>query len=111
VAMAEFNGADDLNPHVRYLVDFLRRRDEGKNGRFQEGLRGKDIPDPVAVAIAHVMPTFSKPAAAAVPAGANGTPIAEPAGAGAAAAPAVAAPAAPDGPPDGLPGAPAPQPN
>lgn len=39
VAMAEFDTMNGLNPQVKILVDFLRRRDLGRNGRFMEGKR------------------------------------------------------------------------
>jgi UDP-N-acetylglucosamine acyltransferase len=39
VAMAEFNSQNGLNPHVRRLIDFLRRRDTGRHGRHLEGAR------------------------------------------------------------------------
>jgi UDP-N-acetylglucosamine acyltransferase len=44
VAMMEFEDLDSLNPQVRYLIEFLRRRDEGKHGRYLEGLRAKESP-------------------------------------------------------------------
>lgn len=40
LAMAEYdtsNGA--MNPHVKRLIEFLRRRDAGRHGRYQESLR------------------------------------------------------------------------
>jgi UDP-N-acetylglucosamine acyltransferase len=39
VAMREFEGMDHLNPHVKILLDFLRRRSASKNGRYLESLR------------------------------------------------------------------------
>jgi UDP-N-acetylglucosamine acyltransferase len=44
LAMLEFEDLDSLNPQVRYLIEFLRRRDEGKHGRYLEGLRAKESP-------------------------------------------------------------------
>lgn len=41
VAMAEFDTMNGLNPHVKRMVEFLRRRDQGKHGRYLESLRGK----------------------------------------------------------------------
>ncbi|MCC6422521.1 MAG: acyl-ACP--UDP-N-acetylglucosamine O-acyltransferase [Phycisphaerales bacterium] len=44
VAMAELasgNGATPPNPHVQRLVQFLRKRDQGRQGRFLESLRPK----------------------------------------------------------------------
>ena len=37
--LAEYAAKDGLNPHVKHLVDFLRRRDAGVHGRYLEGLR------------------------------------------------------------------------
>lgn len=40
VAMAEYEQMNgDLTPQVRYLIEFLQRRDRGKNGRHLESLR------------------------------------------------------------------------
>jgi UDP-N-acetylglucosamine acyltransferase len=39
VAMREFEGVDNLNPRVKTLLDFLRRRSASKNGRYLESLR------------------------------------------------------------------------
>lgn len=39
--LAEFDTLNGLHPHVRTLVDFLRRRNDGKHGRYLEGLRPK----------------------------------------------------------------------
>lgn len=38
-AMAEFNTLNGINPHVKAMIEFLRRRDQGKHGRYLEGLR------------------------------------------------------------------------
>jgi UDP-N-acetylglucosamine acyltransferase len=38
-AMAEFDTLNGINPHVKKMIEFLRRRDQGKNGRFLEKLR------------------------------------------------------------------------
>jgi hypothetical protein len=41
--MAEYEphleNGDGLNPHVKFMIEFLRRRDQGRHGRFQESLR------------------------------------------------------------------------
>jgi UDP-N-acetylglucosamine acyltransferase len=39
VAMAEFDLNNGLNTHVRRMVEFLRERDMGRQGRYQESLR------------------------------------------------------------------------
>jgi UDP-N-acetylglucosamine acyltransferase len=43
MAMAEYDSGDGvnggINPHVKRLIDFLRRRTEGKHGRYLETLR------------------------------------------------------------------------
>jgi UDP-N-acetylglucosamine acyltransferase len=41
VALAEFDTMNGLNPHVKRMVEFLRRRDTGKNGRYLEARRAK----------------------------------------------------------------------
>jgi UDP-N-acetylglucosamine acyltransferase len=41
VALAEFDTMNGLHPHVKTLVEFLRRRNIGKHGRYLEGLRSK----------------------------------------------------------------------
>ena len=42
VAMAELDSLNgDLNDHVRGMLDFLKRRDLGRHGRYQESLRQK----------------------------------------------------------------------
>ena len=41
VVLAELEAEADLNPRVRDLVEFLRRRDKGKSGRYLESLRPK----------------------------------------------------------------------
>lgn len=38
-ALAEFDTLNGINPHVRRMVEFLRRRDLGRHGRYLEGLR------------------------------------------------------------------------
>lgn len=38
-AMKEFNTANGINVHVRTMIEFLRRRDSGKFGRYLESLR------------------------------------------------------------------------
>ncbi|HSV13351.1 MAG TPA: acyl-ACP--UDP-N-acetylglucosamine O-acyltransferase [Tepidisphaeraceae bacterium] len=40
-ALAEFDTMNGLHPYVKTLVEFLRRRDIGKHGRYLEGLRLK----------------------------------------------------------------------
>jgi UDP-N-acetylglucosamine acyltransferase len=40
LAMAELDATNgELNQHVRTMLDFLKRRDEGRHGRYQESLR------------------------------------------------------------------------
>jgi len=41
LVMNDFDTQNGINPHVKRLVEFLRRRDAGVHGRFLEGLRGK----------------------------------------------------------------------
>ena len=36
-AMAEFDTMNGINPNVKRLIDFLRMRDQGKQGRYLEG--------------------------------------------------------------------------
>jgi UDP-N-acetylglucosamine acyltransferase len=38
-ALSSFHTQNGLNPHVKRMVEFLRRRDLGKNGRFLESRR------------------------------------------------------------------------
>jgi UDP-N-acetylglucosamine acyltransferase len=38
-AMAEFDLMNGLNPQVKYMLEFLRRRDQGRHGRYQESQR------------------------------------------------------------------------
>ncbi|MGA3067188.1 MAG: acyl-ACP--UDP-N-acetylglucosamine O-acyltransferase [Tepidisphaeraceae bacterium] len=38
-AMGEFDTLNGINPHIKELVDFLRRRDQGKHGRYLERFR------------------------------------------------------------------------
>jgi len=40
-AMAEFDTLNGINPHVKSMIEFLRRRDMGKHGRYLESLRNK----------------------------------------------------------------------
>jgi len=40
-ALADFVARDGLPARVKYLVEFLERRNKGKHGRYLEGLRGK----------------------------------------------------------------------
>lgn len=39
--LGEFDTMNGINPQVKKLVGFLRRRDSGKHGRYLESLRGK----------------------------------------------------------------------
>jgi acyl-[acyl carrier protein]--UDP-N-acetylglucosamine O-acyltransferase len=40
VTMAELDSMNgELNPHVREMLVFLKRRDQGRHGRYQESLR------------------------------------------------------------------------
>jgi UDP-N-acetylglucosamine acyltransferase len=39
VALAEFDTFNGINPHVKKMVEFLRRRDTGSRGRYLETLR------------------------------------------------------------------------
>ncbi len=39
VAMKDFDMMNGLNPNVKIMLEFLRRRDQGKYGRYLEGLR------------------------------------------------------------------------
>jgi UDP-N-acetylglucosamine acyltransferase len=41
VALAEYDTLNGINAYVKRLVEFLRRRNEGKHGRYLEGLRTK----------------------------------------------------------------------
>lgn len=41
LAIAEFETQNGINPHVKYLIEFLRRRDKGRHGRYLESLRAK----------------------------------------------------------------------
>lgn len=40
-AMAEFDTMNGLNPHVKRMIEFLHRRNQGKHGRYLESLRAK----------------------------------------------------------------------
>jgi UDP-N-acetylglucosamine acyltransferase len=40
-AMADFDTMNGINSHVKRVVEFLRRRDLGKHGRYLESLRAK----------------------------------------------------------------------
>jgi UDP-N-acetylglucosamine acyltransferase len=40
-AIAEYDTANGINPHVKKMIEFLRQRDEGKHGRYLEKFRGK----------------------------------------------------------------------
>jgi UDP-N-acetylglucosamine acyltransferase len=39
LAMAEIDTLNGINPHIKNLVEFLRRRDQGKHGRYLERFR------------------------------------------------------------------------
>jgi UDP-N-acetylglucosamine acyltransferase len=53
VAMKELESLNgELTPHVREILDFLRRRNEGKHGRYLEGRRSE-----LAAAVAEVSPS------------------------------------------------------
>jgi hypothetical protein len=69
VAMKELESLNgELTPHVREILDFLRRRNEGKHGRYLEGRRST-----LAAAVAEVAPVMvSLPAMQASGDGANG---------------------------------------
>jgi UDP-N-acetylglucosamine acyltransferase len=55
VAMEELESLNgELTPHVREILDFLRRRNEGKHGRYLEGKRSE-----LAAAIAEVAPAIA----------------------------------------------------
>jgi UDP-N-acetylglucosamine acyltransferase len=41
VAMAEFCTQNGVNPQVKRMVEFLRQRDLGRHGRYQESARQK----------------------------------------------------------------------
>jgi len=41
-AMAEFDLQNGINPQVKEMIEFLRRRDSGKHGRYLESLRAKN---------------------------------------------------------------------
>ena len=41
IVLGEFNTMNGINPHVKTLVEFLHKRNQGKHGRFLESLRGK----------------------------------------------------------------------
>jgi UDP-N-acetylglucosamine acyltransferase len=40
-ALAEYDTANGINPHVKKMVEFLRERNQGKHGRYLESFRGK----------------------------------------------------------------------
>jgi UDP-N-acetylglucosamine acyltransferase len=49
VAMQIMAADDGINPHVAKLLEFLRRRDNGRHGRFLEGLRPPESLRPEAI--------------------------------------------------------------
>jgi len=66
VAMQELESLNgELTPHVREILDFLRRRNEGKHGRYLEGRRST-----LAAAVAEVAP--ARVSLPEMPTGANG---------------------------------------
>jgi hypothetical protein len=48
----------ELTPQVREILDFLRRRNEGKHGRYLEGKRSAGN---LAAAVAEVAPAIASP--------------------------------------------------
>jgi len=45
-AIASFDLMNGINPQVKHMIEFLHRRNAGKNGRYLEGLRTTPIVDP-----------------------------------------------------------------
>lgn len=43
VAMAEYDLSNGINPYVLQMIEFLRRRDGGKHGRYLESLRNTGV--------------------------------------------------------------------
>jgi acyl-[acyl carrier protein]--UDP-N-acetylglucosamine O-acyltransferase len=39
--LESFDVQNGLNPHVKHMVEFLRQRDLGRHGRFQQGMRAR----------------------------------------------------------------------
>jgi hypothetical protein len=39
--LADFDLLNGVHPHVKMMIEFLRRRDSGKHGRYQESLRNE----------------------------------------------------------------------
>jgi hypothetical protein len=37
--LADFDVMNGINPHVKRMIEFLRRRDLGKHGRYLDSLR------------------------------------------------------------------------
>jgi acyl-[acyl carrier protein]--UDP-N-acetylglucosamine O-acyltransferase len=37
--LESFDVENGLNPHVKHMVEFLRQRDLGRHGRFQQAMR------------------------------------------------------------------------
>jgi UDP-N-acetylglucosamine acyltransferase len=46
-SLAEFDLMNGINPYVKEMVEFLRRRDQGKHGRYLESLRTTPVIEPV----------------------------------------------------------------
>jgi UDP-N-acetylglucosamine acyltransferase len=40
-SLEEFDTMNGINPHVKAMIEFLRRRNQGKHGRYLESLRPK----------------------------------------------------------------------
>ena len=60
VAMKDFESLNgELTPHVREMLDFLRRRNEGKHGRYLESKRSE--PAELAAALAEMAPAIAAP--------------------------------------------------
>ena len=60
VAMQELESLNgELTPQVREILEFLRRRNEGKHGRYLEAKRGAALP----AAVAEVAPSIATPPA------------------------------------------------
>lgn len=89
-AMRDFEDLSGHNPHVAQLIEFLRRRNEGRHGRYLESQRAKSEAAALA-ATAAAVPTVppppaangeaSAPVAGPVPEPALGTSSSEPAAA------------------------------
>jgi len=66
----------ELNPYVREIIDFLRRRDLGKHGRYLEGRRGGgDIAEAIAEATASASGALSNSAGLRRPSRPDAVPV------------------------------------